>query len=47
MIVWQVWLDERRGCGGKWEGGGGRRGRGRRGMAIVKCLQFLIPNRKA
>lgn len=42
VMVWQVWLNERRGCG-KMYGGGVKR----KMVAIVKRLQFLIPNRRA
>lgn len=43
VMVWQVWLCERRGCGEAWGGGSWRK----MGLAIVKRLQFLIPNRRA
>lgn len=42
-MVWQVWLVQRRGRGGAWGGVSLRK----MGVAIVKRLQFLIPNRGA
>lgn len=43
VMVWQVWLVQRRGRGGAWGGVSLRK----MGVAIVKRLQFLIPNRGA